>query len=45
MQDVVLWTYLTPLVGDTPEAQVHMGRAHHSVPVLLFAVTVPTFFH
>lgn len=42
MQDLILWTYLTRLVGATPEVQVHVGRAHHSVPVLIFALTMPT---
>lgn len=42
MQDLILWTYLTPLVGATPEVQVHISRAHHSVLALVFAVTMPT---
>lgn len=41
MQDLILWTYLTPLVGATPAVHVHIGRAHHSV---IFSVTTPTSF-
>lgn len=41
MEDLILLTYLASLVGATPEVQVHIGRAHHSVPVLIFAVTIP----
>lgn len=44
MQDLILWTYLTPLVGATPEVYVYIGRAHHSVPVLIFPVTTFTSF-
>lgn len=41
MQDLILWTYLTPLVGATSEIHIHTGRAHHSV---IFAVTMPASF-
>lgn len=44
MQDLILRTYLTPLVGATPKVQVYTGRAYHSVPVLIFAATMPTSF-
>lgn len=40
LQDLILWTHLTPSVGVTPEVQVHRGRAHHSAPVLISPATM-----
>lgn len=41
LQDLLLWTHLTPPVGDTPVVQVHIGRAHHSAPVFISPAATP----
>lgn len=41
LQDLLLWTHLTPPVGATPGVQVHIGRAHHSAPVFISPATTP----
>lgn len=41
LQDLSVWTPLTPSVGSRPEVQVHIGRAHHSAPVFISPVAMP----